>query len=145
MPLQESDELLLESPRPVMFLLVLDIGNRTVNSGNADAESSITLLPRKIPLRGEGFMNPFGRIAFEQLQGFGACEGGRQGQQHVNMVLHAPYHQCFHLVLSGRTAQVWPEARLQFRRDKPTPSLRAKDAMQVTTRERMHVLSFCRP
>ena len=80
MLLQEHLQLFLECQLPVVLRLPLDVFRCVLDARNADAESTMTLLPLEIPMLLERVVNPLRRIAFEQLNGFrhGECGWDRR-------------------------------------------------------------------
>lgn len=78
MPLKKHDYLLTICSRTVMFFLVADVESRFFDSGNIDAEGTISFLPTTGPKRGKSFMNPFGGITLEKLHGLGDRHCGGQ-------------------------------------------------------------------
>ena len=67
---KKRQEFFLKRFYPMMFALVLDVGRDFRQVGFADAECSIFVLPRKTTHLWQGVLDPFGRAAFQQLQGF---------------------------------------------------------------------------
>ena len=61
-----------------MFGLIPNIARGRIDSGNADAKRAVPLLPFKRRHFRKCFVNPFRRIAFEELQRFGHRERRRQ-------------------------------------------------------------------
>ena len=75
MLLEKAQQFLLEGFPPVVFLVVLDVSNRGVDLGHANAERPVALLPGEMDHVGKGLMQPFGRIAFDQLDGLRDRQG----------------------------------------------------------------------
>src|SRR3989339_1971181 len=80
-PLQEREELLLESLLAMVFGLRLNVADRSFHLGNADAERAVSFLPGKIAVFGEGVMDPPGGTALDQLNGLGDRQGGRRPKE----------------------------------------------------------------
>jgi hypothetical protein len=108
--LQEHLDLFPERHFAMMFGLALNVFRRVLNAGDSDAECAVTFLPLEIPMLLERVVNPFGRIAFEKLDGLRRGERGRNREEDMHMVLHTANDQCLHFVLTGDAAEVRPEA-----------------------------------
>ncbi len=56
---EERFHLFLERHLPVVFLLALDVFRRFLDTGDADAESTVAFLPLKVRMRFKRIVNPF--------------------------------------------------------------------------------------
>jgi len=96
-----------------MFALVLDVGRDFRQVGFADAECAISILPRKTAHLWQGILDPFGRAAFQQLQGFAHGLRGWQGQRKMNVIRHSANQQGLHTIFAGNAAKEFPDTFLK--------------------------------
>lgn len=64
MPFKEAFEFISKCGLPMMFGLILNIPDRILHSGDANTESSITLLPFNGTMFAKRIVNPLGRVPF---------------------------------------------------------------------------------
>ncbi len=96
----------------MMLLLVLNVRNRLRHVRDTDAERSISFLPSETTMRWKRLVNPLGGSAFDQLNGFGDGNCGRERQQDVRMVMGPTDCERSDFVLTGDATDIWPKAFL---------------------------------
>ncbi len=126
---QEFQKLLLKTLLAMMLLLLLDVRNGLVDMRNTDTERSVSFLPGETAMRWKRLVNPLGGSAFDQLNGFGDGNCGRERQQDVRVVMGPIHNKCLHFVLPGNTTDVWPKVLLKILVNQSSSSFGAKDAM----------------
>lgn len=138
MTLEKCDHLLAICPGSVMFLLVADISTGLFNSGDADAECTIALLPRTLPQCRKGCMNPFRRIALDQL--YRLRDGHRRGEteKDVHVIGHSADRQGFHSIRASDATEIRPETLANRGREPCLTFFGREDAMVERTRKGMH-------
>ena len=115
----------------MMFPLVSDVFNDSVQLRHADTEGTVFFLPPKEAVFRKAFMHPLGGTAFDQLQCFGNRESRRQRQKEMDVVLHTTDRHGFHSVLARNTAEKRPKPFAQRGRDLRAASFGAEDAMKI--------------
>ena len=83
MLLKDRFKLFFECFFPVVFGLVLDVGDRVVDAGHADAEGPISFLPFEPDVLRKRLVNPFRGVALDELHGL--CDGQGRGQRQQNV------------------------------------------------------------
>jgi hypothetical protein len=96
----------LERHSFVMRLLVLDIRHG---------------LPLKTLSIGKRFVNPFRRVALQELDGLSRCPMWQAAKQGVNVTLDSADFDGFHFVIAGDATGVGPEPFLTASCTRPRP------------------------
>jgi len=109
--LQHRQELLLKRVRPMMVWLIRNVLLHTLQLGWADAETSVTLLPRKEAI---GFSHPSAGVSLQGSHGIRQRHIRREDYEHVNVVFHAAYGKHLHAVIAADPREVVPQPRLMF-------------------------------
>jgi len=118
---------------PMMWLLVLDVGDDRFELRNADAERTVFFLPCKQSLVGKIFVNPFRGTAFDELHGFGNRHRGGSREKNMHMVGNAADFQSAHSILPRDAAEEWPKTFSQWRGDERAAFFGAQHAMVIRT------------
>ena len=117
MSTEQFHELLLKCFRLVMFALQLDVVDHAGDVRFADGECAVAVLPgERLKIR-KRIVYPFGRAALDELRGLGRCDGRRRSEQQVDMIFNSTDAQRLHVVVTGDSAEVGPDARLDVRSD----------------------------
>ena len=103
---KELFELFREGDPLMMFGLRLDIPHRSRSLRDSDRESSISLLPCKVPRLRKIFMNPLRRSRLQQLNSLRHGNCSRQGKQQVDMINRAAHSQGRDFILSRNASEI---------------------------------------
>jgi hypothetical protein len=114
----------------MVVFLVLNLGNRPLYLGSADAEGSVTFLPFKLSISRKRVVYPFRRPAFDQLHGLRKNSSLKEATKaHEDDQLVPPIASAFIRFFSGYSSDVRPQVRFQFQIDEGITLFRAEGAM----------------
>ena len=119
----------------MMLGLVPNIRYRGIDSGNTNAERAVSFLPFKRTYFGKCFVNPFGRIAFQELDCFRRGKRRRQRYQCVHVIRSSADGQRFDSIFSRDAAEIRPKPISNIRAQDSLALLRAPNAMNENAGE----------
>ena len=125
---EERDELRLEVPFSMVFLLPGNVGQRRLNLRPSDGKRPIALLPFENVHR-TGVVHPEGRRALDLAHGVGDCHCRRNRQQHMHVVFGPSDSKGLQIMFPRHAAHKGPQTRLNFRRNRLAAFLRGKDTV----------------
>ena len=121
----------------MMLGLSVDVLPHRLDSGQADGECSITLLPCKRFQLGKIVVDPSGQNRFDRTDEFGHRDIASQLHEQMNVIFDAadPHQGTF--AIPGQPAEIWVKAFGQVAREKSLPALGAENDMRVKSRKRL--------
>src|SRR5262245_15143080 len=114
MTIEECAVFLFKRFSLMMAPLIANVSDEFRQMGLARCNRRVTILPAKSGQAWEGLLYPFRRAAFDQLYRCTQRQNRWKAEQQMDVIFHAAYKQCIHIVFSSDAPQIRPDALLEI-------------------------------
>src|SRR5882672_4733569 len=108
----------------MMLTLILNVLNHCWDIRFAYCERAVSILPPEVPQRREFFVNPFGRVAFEELRNLKGSDCWRCSYQRMDVVFDASNLQGGQPVRASNATDIFPYPLFNLRHNPALTILR---------------------